>query len=185
MLKKLNYNSPVILTFSIISFFVLLLSLVTKGKTNILFFSVYRSSYLDPLTYIRIFTHVLGHSNLTHYVGNFMIILLIGPILEEKYGSKTLLNMIAITALLTGITNIIFFPTVLLGASGIAFMLILLGSFANIKKGTIPITLLFVVALYLGREVYDGLYAKDNISHIAHIVGGICGGIFGYIVAKE
>lgn len=39
-----------------------------------------------------------------------MVILVVGPLLEEKYGSKRILEIMLVTALVTGITNFIF-PT--------------------------------------------------------------------------
>jgi membrane associated rhomboid family serine protease len=116
-------------------------------------------------------------------VGNFSFILLIGPILEEKYGSKMLLSLIFFTALVTGILNAVFFNNALLGASGIVFMMILLVSFANVQKGKIPLTFILVALLYLGQEVYQAVSSADNISQFAHIIGGICGGIFGYVIS--
>jgi membrane associated rhomboid family serine protease len=98
---------------------------------------------------------------------------------EEKYGSKRLLIMILLTALVTGILNILFFNTGLLGASGIVFMLILLSSFTNVRNGEIPITFILVAFLFLGKEVLESIQ-NDNISQFAHIIGGICGSIFGF-----
>ena len=55
------------------------------------------------------------------------MILIIGPLLEEKYGSKKMFSVILVTAVITGIVNYVFFPNIrLLGASGVAFALILL-----------------------------------------------------------
>jgi len=185
-LPKISYNSPFILTYAIISFAALLISYLTGGASTLLLFSVYRSSLASPLFYVRLFTHVIGHASLSHYVGNFMIILLVGPMLEEKYGSKFLLLMTLFTALVTGLFNVIFFPdTALLGASGIAFMLILLSSFANHTQGKIPLTLILVALLYLGGEIIDGVFADDNISQISHIIGGICGCIFGWVITAK
>ncbi len=183
--KRLSYNSPVILSFTFLSGFVLLLDMFTKGKTNVLLFSVYRSSLTNPLFYVRLFGHVLGHADWNHFYSNFLIILLIGPMLEEKYGSKNMLIMILFTALVTGILNLAFFETGLLGASGIAFMLILLSSFTNFQKGTIPLTFLLIAGAYIGREIYDMVLIKDNISQITHIVGGICGAAFGWWLNKK
>ena len=45
--------------------------------------------------------------------------------------------MMIITAVITGILNTFFFPTGLLGASGIVFMFILLSSFSGIKEGEV------------------------------------------------
>lgn len=185
ILKKLSYNSPVILSFTFLSGFVLLLNIFTKGQANVLLFSVYRSSLTNPLFYVRLFGHVLGHADWNHFYSNFLIILLIGPMLEEKYGSKNMLIMIVFTALVTGILNLAFFETGLLGASGIAFMLILLSSFTNFQKGTIPLTFLLIAGAYIGREIYDMVLIKDNISQITHIVGGICGAAFGWWLNKK
>jgi membrane associated rhomboid family serine protease len=180
MLKRFNYNSPVILTMTLISFAILMI----QGYTNIntlKLFAVYRSSLLDVLFYIRLLGHVLGHANWEHFINNFLIILILGPMLEEKYGSKKLLLMMAVTALVTGLLNILLFKgSVLLGASGIVFMLILLSSFVNMQKGTIPITLILVMIIYMGRELANGILQEDNISQTAHLLGGICGCIFGF-----
>ena len=116
-----------------ISFLVLLLGVFSGGSTTALLFAVYRTSLKNPLFYLRLFTHVLGHANIQHFVNNFILILLIGPMMEEKYGSKNMVLMMVFTAFITGLVNVIFFNNMLLGASGIVFMLILLSSFANIK----------------------------------------------------
>lgn len=185
MLKKIDYNSPIILSFVFLSFIVLILGYITKGFTTRMFFCVYRSSPLDLLTYVRLFGHVLGHANLSHYINNMMMMLLVGPMLEEKYGSKTLLEMILVTALITGLVNNMIFRTGLLGASGIVFMMIILSSVTSVKEGKIPLTLIVVVILYLGEQVAAGIFSADNISQLTHIVGGICGGVFGMMMNKK
>ena len=84
----MQYNSPVILTFFLLSLGVLFLGQYTGGWTTTHLFSVYRSSLKDPLFYIRLFGHVLGHSGYSHYMNNMLLLLLVGPGLEEKYGSR-------------------------------------------------------------------------------------------------
>lgn len=185
MFKRIHYNSPVILTYTFLSLIVLIIGDFTNMASTRLLFSVYKGSLKDIFFYIRLFGHVLGHVDWEHFVNNFLIILLVGPMLEMKYGSKNMVQMIVITAFVTGILNVIFFDTALLGASGIAFMLIILSSFVNIKKGSIPLTLLLVASLYIGREVVAGLTTNDNISQFAHIAGGICGGVFGFTLRSN
>lgn len=183
---KISFNSPVILGFTIICFLALVLSQITGGFTNNLLFSVYHSSLLNPLTYIRFFGHVLGHADWAHFMGNIMLILIVGPLLEEKYGSMNILFLILTTALATGLVNYIFFPrTQLLGASGVVFALILLSSFTSIKEGEIPLTFILVATLYIGEQVYDGIFIKDNISNMTHILGGIVGASLGYVMNKN
>ena len=181
----IRLNAPVILTFALLALAALLLGKWTDGATTYLYFSVYRAPLSDPLTYVRFFGHVLGHSGYDHYMGNMLLLLLVGPGLEEKYGSGTMVWMIALTALVTGLVNFIFFPhTALLGASGVVFMMIVLSSFTAMRRGEIPVTLILVVIFYLGGEIMDGLFKKDNISQITHIVGGLCGLIFGFTVRR-
>lgn len=182
-MKKLviRFNSPVILTFALLSLLALVLDGLTHGSTTADFFCVYRSSFGDPLTYVRFFGHVLGHSGYSHYISNMLLLLLVGPALEEKYGCRTIFMTIAVTALVTGVVHFVFFPTTsLLGASGIVFMMIVLSSFTEMKKGGIPITLILVVIFYLGGELADGIFNSDNISQLTHIVGGVCGMFFGF-----
>ncbi len=184
-LRNIRYNSPVILSFVFLSLGALILGTITKGLTNRMFFSVYRSSLLNPFTYIRLFGHVLGHSDLQHFMGNMTYILLLGPIIEEKYTSKNLLEMIGITAVVTGVVNMIFFDSALLGASGIAFMFIILSSITGIKDGEIPLTLIIVVIFFLGQQVIQGITQHDNISQLTHIIGGVLGIVFGLMLNKD
>lgn len=181
----IQYNSAVILSFTFLSLFVLLLGILTEGQSTALLFSAYKTSWTDPLQYVRLFTHVLGHASFEHLLGNFMIILLVGPMIEEKYGSKCVLILIIVTAFITGLINVLFFDKALLGASGVDFMLILLSSYANFEKGKIPLTLILVVVAFVGREVADGLFTSDNISQLTHIIGGAVGGIVGYFISGE
>ena len=53
------------------------------------------------------------------------------------------------------------------------------------KGGRIPLTLVLVALLYLGREVYSILFVEDSVANSMHIVGGACGTVFGYAVARE
>ena len=186
--KKLqfSFNSPVVLGFTILCFSVLILDKLTGGASTNAFFSVYRSSLFSPLTYIRFFGHVLGHADWNHFIGNIMLILVIGPLLEEKYGSSNILFVILATALPTGIVNFIFFPhTQLLGASGIIFAFILLSSFTSFKEEKIPITFMLVAVIYIGQQVYNGIFIQDNVSNLTHIIGGCVGSGLGFVMNKN
>lgn len=183
---RLTYNAPVTLTFVMLCFMATLLNYITQGASNVLLFMTYHSSLTNPLTYLRFFTHVLGHSGWAHFIGNASYLLLLGPMLEEKHGGENILKIILVTALVTGLINYIFFPRVALcGASGVAFAFILLTSFTSFREGEIPISFVLVALIYLGQQVYDGLVYDDNISNMAHIAGGIVGSITGYKFNKK
>ena len=183
---KISFNSPVVLTFTGICLVATILGAITGGRSTELLFMTYHSSLANPMTYIRFFTHVLGHSGFSHLVGNASYLLLLGPMLEEKYGSKALVEVIAITAVITGVFNWLVFPNVALcGASGIVFAFILLASFTNFKKGEIPLTFILVAVIYIGQQIYEGIALTDNISNTAHILGGIIGSVIGYILNRK
>lgn len=184
VLNYFSYNSVVILSFFFISLLVLILNFITKDKLNKTLFSSYRSSLKSPLTYVRLATHIFGHADWSHFMNNFLYILLIGPMIEEKYGSKNLIIMIAITSLVTGILNYIFSNKRILGASGIVFMFIILSSFVNVTAEKIPLTLILICIFYVVNEVISGIFKKDDISHMGHLIGAICGFIFGFYIFK-
>lgn len=175
---RIYLNAPITLTFVGICIGSLILQYLTNNVSTALLFSTYGSSLLNPLTYIRLIGHVFGHADLNHLISNMTYILLLGPMLEEKYGKK-LIVVILSTAIVTGIIHNILFPNVaLLGASGVVFAFILLSSITGDEAG-LPLTLVFVAILWIGSEVYTGLTANDSISHLTHIIGGIIGAIIG------
>lgn len=185
-MKKIQYNAPVVLTFVITSGIALFLGELTNNVTTTQLFSVYRSPLWDPLTFVRLFLHVLGHSDMSHYTNNMMMILILGPIVEERYGSGNLLFLIATTALVTGLVHCFFSSgTILLGSSGIVFMLIFLASLSGMKKNKLPLTLFLLIIIYFGKELYNGIFFSDNISQLTHMVGGCCGIFLGLVMRKR
>ncbi len=178
--RWVGLSSPVTLGFTLLSLAALAVSALTGGRANRLLFSAWRSSPLDPLFWPRLFLHVLGHSGLTHFTANMGLLLVLGPGVEEKYGGKRLLLMILGTALVGGLVHVLVSAhTAVLGASGVVFMLIFLSAVAGKKDGKVPLTLILVIVIYLGREVADGLFSRDAVSQLSHIAGGACGIAFG------
>ncbi len=176
LLSKIEYNSPVTLTFSLVALLAVILGGLTGGRTTAAVFSVYRAAATDPMTYVRLFTHVFGHADYQHFIGNIALVLVLGPIVEEKYGTLKYIAMILVTALVSGgMHMLISGNTALLGASGIVFMLIFAAAFTGRKTEKVPLTIVLVAILYLGGELVDGVFVQDNISQVSHIIGGLCG----------
>jgi GlpG protein len=183
---KITFNAPVTLGFVLICFMATLLGVLTGGKSTLAVFMTYHSSLTNPMTYIRFFTHVFGHSGWEHFIGNASYLLLLGPMLEEKYGSVELVEVIGITAVVTGVVNYIFFGNVALcGASGVVFSFIILASFTGFKEGEIPLTFVLVAVIFIGQQLYEGIAIQDNVSNMAHIVGGIVGAVIGYRLNRK
>jgi len=186
---RLKYNAPVTLTFALICTAIVAANqYLVPGLIDGLFTAEGSMTfkYNDIPAYTRVFSYPFGHMGWDHLLSNMTLILLLGPILEERFGSKSLVMMMFITSIVNGLINAFFFPTELVGSSGLVFMMIVLTSFNNIKKGEIPMTFLVIISLYMAREII-GAFKYDDISQISHIVGGACGSMFGFVsqVMKE
>ena len=180
MKLRITYNAPVVLTFAIAAVAAFVVTQVAPATQQ--WFASY-PHVEGARSYVGLFSHILGHASWEHLIGNFMLILLIGPILEERHGSIQLLIMILVTALVTGLANLAFGHNPVLGASGIAFMMILLASMANVRGGEVPLSFIAVALIYLGGELVRS-FNNDQVSHMAHLVGGSVGAVFGFIAAK-
>lgn len=185
MQKKLKgvrivFNAPAVLCFSLLCLIALILSVLTKGAARRLLFSVYRASLANPLTYLRFFGHALGHQSWEHFFGNIMYVLLLGPMLEEKYGSDVMIFLMLATAFVTGLAAFVFAPGVAMcGASGVVFAMILLSSFTEFQEHTIPVTVILVAALYAGSQIYSAMTSGGGVAYGAHFVGGAVGAVIG------
>jgi membrane associated rhomboid family serine protease len=178
---RITYNAPVVLTFTVAAVVMFVINSALP-ETRVWTTAVPHLSGIA--SYVGLVGHILGHENWDHLLGNFMLILLIGPILEERHGSPKLLLMILVTALVTGLLNLVLASNGLMGASGIVFMMILLASMANVRGGEIPLTFIAVAVIYLGGEVVKSFKA-DHVSHMAHLIGGAVGATFGFVAAGK
>jgi rhomboid protease GluP len=137
---------------------------------------------LDGDFLLSLFTWTLAHGGMTHLLSNFVVILLAGPLLEDRFGSLRMLGVLVTASVLVGLAHCILDPRgALIGASGTVFCLIMLTAMLAGQSGTIPLTMLLVATLYLGREL-AGLFANDGISQTAHILGGVLGVMLGLVM---
>lgn len=179
---RITYNAPVTLTFA---FFAILVLFADSQLAPSLIQNVFTAEgkhtfdVLNKAAYLRLFTYIFGHVDIHHLTSNMMFILLLGPSLEERYSSGSIALMIFVTALLNGLVNAFFFHTMLVGASGIVFMMIVLTSFANVKRGEVPLSFFLVASMYVWMEIMRAKLEGD-VSYFAHLLGGICGAIFGF-----
>ena len=182
---RLTYNAPVVLTFVIISVVFLGIDAVTGGTWNTNWIaSSGRFDLLSLSSWTSGVMNIFGHGSYAHLAGNMTFMLLLGPMLEERYGSGRLLAMIVVTALVTSFANALFWDGSIIGASGIVFMLIMLASFTSMRKGEFPITGLLALLFYIPKEVLGAL-EPDQISHFAHIAGGCAGAGFGFLFSQS
>lgn len=179
---KVTYNAPVTLTFVILCFLVTMF-VAEPFKNWVIMPDYFKWASLQD--WVSSVTYVFKHADVqSHLVGNMLLILLVGPMLEEKFGSGQILTMILITAVATALFNAFFLHQSIIGASGIVFMMIMLGSLTNFQRGQIPLTFLFVAFLFIGKELLGAL-KDDEVSQYAHIAGGVIGSIFGFMLVRS
>jgi membrane associated rhomboid family serine protease len=183
MMIKIRYNSPVVLTFSLLAILLLLLNASIWPRVTYHYFAIGGSmNWGSVADWFRLFSHPLGHAGWAQLTGNLTFILLLGPMLEARYGSRTMLTIILISAFAAGLANVLLFDSGLMGASGIAFMLIVLASMADVRARTLPLTLVLVAVIFLGREVLIAF--RDDISQTAHLIGGAIGAGAGLLLRR-
>jgi membrane associated rhomboid family serine protease len=110
------------------------------------------------------------------------MILLLGPILEERYGSANMLKMVLLTGLSVGLLNALFSRSGLLGASSIVFMYVTLISIVDLRRGTIPVSFILVAIVFVGNEIVNA-FGPDNVSQAGHIAGAGLGALFGFTLS--
>lgn len=178
---KVSFNAPVTLMFVFLCLAATILGVVSKGTLSQMFFTTWRMQWLNPLSWLRCFSHTIGHQGWEHFFGNVMYLIILGPILEERYGKKVIISTILATGFCTTMAVTFIFPNAgVIGASGVVFAFILLASFTQFESGTIPLTFVLVFAVYIGREVFNGIFVNDNVSQMGHIIGGLVGSFVGF-----
>ena len=182
MKLKVTFNAPVVLTVAIISFIVSMVSAFVMPLNQALAFGGILS--LNPLKLLCLLTYPVAHGDFYHLFGNLMFLLLLGPVLEEKYGSRRLLLMFIMTSIISGLIIGILPLGGIMGASGLVFMCIMLISITDCREGEIPLTLILIALIYLGQELIR-VFNDDNISQLGHLIGGVCGIVFGLVFREE
>jgi membrane associated rhomboid family serine protease len=78
---RVTYNAPFVLSFGLAALAAMAATTLTAGNVRDFLFLLPGSfDFRDPLDYVRLFTHVLGHADWSHFTANFTVILLIGPL---------------------------------------------------------------------------------------------------------
>ena len=129
---KFSYDAPVTLSFVIVCvFFFLLNTFVIKNGAlgKILASPTTQTGSLpfivkQPLSYLRLLLYIFGSGEEVIYLTNLMIILMMGPAMEERYGSAIIGIMIFVSALFAGVLNACFCETSLVGAVPLVSMMI-------------------------------------------------------------
>jgi membrane associated rhomboid family serine protease len=188
-----SYLKKIPMTFAIIlaNLIVFMISLFyTKEIIGELGFRpIYFSFEFAPQLY-TLFTSMFVHGGFSHILGNMIVFFFMGLAFEHRIGSRKFLLIYFITGLFAAVFYSIFnlnSTVLLIGASGAIFGI--LGAFATAYPKDrvimpIPVGIVFlahipvwVAAVMFGalETFYFAFVVGDNVAHLAHIGGIVCG----------
>lgn len=178
---KIHWNAPTTLELTGACFIVMLCSglaplpglLAAVGPPSV-----------DLRYFSGLVSYPLAHGDWNHFFGNISLLLILAPRLEECYGSVRLAGWFLFTTIVIGLAHTVLADGGLIGASGLVFFCITLSSMSGFRSGEVPLTLVLVALLFLGKELI-ALAQPDMVSQTAHLLGGLCGIIAGFLTADE
>ena len=189
---KVSYDAPVTLSFVIICAVLFLLNcFVIKNDVleKILASPTTQAGTLpfivkQPLSYVRLLVYIFGAGSGAGslLITNLILIMLLGPAMEERYGSVIIGIMIFVSALFAGVLNACFCAESLIGAVPVVCMMIFLNAFMSFSKKTFPLSFAAVIVLFVFLEIFSGAGAVKIIICIA---GGLCGSLFAFLTSPK
>lgn len=195
---KFIFDSPVVLVFSVVSAVIFISDLILKLNLSEKIFecpgakSVPAFDFKSALSYVKLVIYPFGGENSTSFFLNIGFILLLGPVLEERYGSIMLALMIFITSLVGGVLTACVSTFGIYGCGGIVFMMIILSVLSVFIKKQLPVSWIFIFALYLAFSLFSGKkisgfmpFMQNNVPVFIQLASGICGSLFGFFVCPK
>ncbi len=187
---KVSYDAPVTLTFVIISavFFLLNTFLLKNGGLAKLLASPTSVSgtlpfiVSQPLSYLRLLFYIFGSNEGSILFTNLILIMLLGPAMEERYGSAIIGIMIFVSALFSGVLNACFCPESLVGPLPLVSMMIFLNAFMSFSKKKFPLSFVAVIVFFVVLQILEGL---GILKIIICIAGGLCGSLFALLTSPK
>lgn len=195
---KVVFDSPVVLVFSFVSAAIFAADLIFKLNISEKVFechgakSVPAFDFKSAMDYARLVIYPFCSVNATSFFFNIAFVLLLGPVLEERYGSLMLALMIFITSLVGGVITACVSTFGISGCGGIVFMMIILSVLSVFIKKQLPVSWIFIFILYLAFSLAVGKknssfvsFMNENIPVFIQLASGICGSLFGFFVCPK
>jgi membrane associated rhomboid family serine protease len=130
----------------------------------------------------QLLTYMFVHANFSHIFFNMLGLFFFGLQLERRIGSTEFLIFYLVSGIGAGLISLLIFwltgaPTVLLGASGAVFAVLL--GFATYFPtamiyvfGIIPIRAPILVLIYTAIELFSQFFgARSGVAHLTHLAG--------------
>ncbi|MBP5568442.1 MAG: rhomboid family intramembrane serine protease [Treponema sp.] len=188
---KFEYDAPVTLSFIVITVLIFVISLIAKdAKIQSLLVAPTNAAGKAPFSFSNIksilglFLYIFGGADPALLFTNLLFIALIGPSMEERYGSFIIGIMMFVSALFAGVLNACFCKYPMSGCSAVVFMLVLLNAMMYFSKNKITGTSVSMIILFILREVYIKNPNKA-VGVIIILAGGLCGSLFAFLASPK
>ena len=189
---KIAVDAPVTVSFALISVLLFLLdTLAFKGSLSSKIFSSPTSAagqapfvLSNPLSYLKLVLYIFSDGSWSLLLSNLLFILLLGPAMEERYGSVVIGIMMIVSALFSGVLNACFCNVSLIGSCPLVFMMIFLNSFMSFSKKKLPLSFILIFFMYAAYEIMQkgkGQFAAMLIC----LAGGLCGSLFAFLTSPK
>ena len=190
---KVSYDAPVTLTFVIVCAIIFLLNMLLAKSGKVagfekIFASPTSQAGVLPfipkqvLSYLRLLLYIFGTFEINTLLSNLIMIVILGPAMEERYGSVIIGLMIFVSALFSGVLNACFSAESLVGALPVICMMVFLNAFMAFSKKTVPLTFIFVIILIAFMQIFSG---NNAIQTVICIAGGLCGSLFAFLTSPK
>ena len=194
---KLSYNAPFTITLCAVSLIVFLIdkfafkgSLMAKAFICRSHTGAIPFDFKNIKDYITLLSHALGNSSISTLLLNMILALILGPVLEERYGSPVMILMSVITTLIAGVLTACLGNTPLSGFQSIVIMMIFLSSLQPFQKKDLQISWIAVIIFYLVMDFIDlsdsnFTTVQKLISPAIELCAGLAGSLFGFLSAPK
>ncbi|MCR5764442.1 MAG: hypothetical protein K6G09_00540 [Treponema sp.] len=188
---KFNYDAPVTLTFTLLSVLLFVIDFIfLKERLNSSIFITptvsgdFQFSFSSLNSYLRLFLYIFGRESTLLFFSRLVIITLLGPRMEERYGSAVIGIMILVSTFFTGVLFASCCKVSFNGSTPIVFMLILLDMLFHISKKTVSLSSALATALFIAC-----LFINPNENGLVGILivlaGGLCGSLFAFMASPK
>lgn len=198
--KRLNlkfaFDAPVTISFALFSIILFFIDgLILKGKLSAAILSSPTASTgslpfvaSSPASYARLLLYVFGAASWSALLANLLFILLLGPSMEERYGSVVIGIMMVVSALFTGVLNACFCSVSMNGCTSIVFMMIFLNSFMSFSKKKLPLSFFLIFVIYIAYGAFQNSGSEVTaqiLGIVTCVAGGLCGSLFAFLTSPK
>jgi rhomboid protease GluP len=170
-----TFNCPITLAFLVVVFIV---QLAFQTNFSDLFHNLFSVSkpfeWANSSSYLSLLLFVFSDDGKWQNISNpLLLIVLIGPIVEERVGPIQLVVAGIATTLITSLLHAILFSSNLYGPTCLAYMLVFMASYVNVRKGHAPLS--FILVLVLVVLVSADQWTEDLRTAFPMITGSLMG----------